>query len=136
MSWLIFSISSITDPESFRNAIFYYQKIHRKILRRLHYELIARCYAPLYFVGEQKNAQNLCANGIPVMKEKQNKSEENPNFVDSDYIYNTSSFSYFSMFWKDLQWNKNNDKLQEAHFFPVRKKTHFLREPLAHYKMT
>jgi len=64
MPWLIFSISSISDPESFRKAIFCYQKIRRKILRRLHYELTARPYAPLYFVGEQKNAQNLCANTI------------------------------------------------------------------------
>jgi len=67
MSWLIFNISSISDPESFRNAIFYYQKIRRKILRRIHSELTARCYAPPYFVDEQKNAQNLRANTIQSM---------------------------------------------------------------------
>jgi hypothetical protein len=54
MPWPIFNISSISDLESFRNAIFYYQKIRRKILRRLHYELTARRYAPPYFVGEKK----------------------------------------------------------------------------------
>jgi hypothetical protein len=64
MPWPIFSISSISDLESFRKAIFYYQKIRRKILRRLHYELTARPYAPPSFVGEQRNVQNLCNNRI------------------------------------------------------------------------
>ncbi len=64
MPWPIFSISSISDLESFRKAIFYYQKIRRKILRRLHYELTARSYAPPSFVGEQRNVQNLCNNRI------------------------------------------------------------------------
>jgi hypothetical protein len=67
MPWPIFSISSISDLESFRKAIFYYQKIRRKILRRLHYELTARPYAPPSFVGEQKNVQNLCNNRIFIL---------------------------------------------------------------------
>jgi hypothetical protein len=59
MPWLISKISTISDPESFRKAIFCYQKIRRKILRRLHYELTARPYAPLYFVGEQKKRSEI-----------------------------------------------------------------------------
>jgi hypothetical protein len=60
--WPIFSISSISDPGSFRKAMFCYQKIRRKILPRLQHELAARPYAHSSFVDGQKT----CRTYVPI----------------------------------------------------------------------